>query len=120
MVLQLAGPILVAGLAVLQAQTAVPPRDRPTGPAPSVQVPGLFANSATNPYGNVFVVRALQPGVRDEGPSMATRDTKAQLRCGIMVVPADPSIDPKIAFKATGNPDPKMVIPLPPCPERKR
>ena len=61
----------------------------PTSPAPSK--PGALTRSPADPYRNLF-----QPPEVSSVPSSVT--PKAQVVCGMTVIPADPSVDPTMVL----------------------
>lgn len=102
-----------------EPQSTVRPSARPADI--EVQVQPLFEGRST-PFAGIFPARPSQPSQdRDRVyPTPIEVRPKTRIACGMVVIEGDPKVDPKILWKATVNPDPKMVMPRPPCPEDKR
>jgi hypothetical protein len=65
-------------------------------------VPSFAQASRANPYKNLFKPPDLKAVARAQQSDSVTRAREPRVVCGMKVIPADPSIDPK------------MIIPRPP------
>ena len=104
---------LVVGIAALLAVPAVSGPDQPTSSAPSTSlVPFQQQPSSSKPYRQLFEVPGLETSVKRPAPIATPR-----VVCGMTIIPADPSVDPKILV-APPREDTRhtpRVIPPPVC-----
>jgi hypothetical protein len=80
-----------------------------------VAVPGMAQQARTNPYSNLFKPRDLKEVARTQ--QSATPPAQSRTVCGMKLIPADPSIDPK--FVIPRNDDATKytirIVPPPAC-----
>jgi hypothetical protein len=99
-------------------------RFRATLTPAAVKDQGLF-EGRKGPFTGIFPDRAQQPEERLQNrtpPAAAETQPQPRIVCGMLLIPADPRIDPKIAWGDRGakvvNPDPKIAWPVRQCTDK--
>jgi hypothetical protein len=84
--------------------------------APSLLVP----KARRDPYRNLFQRRAIDPTLTRQQPEPA--DKKPEFSCHIVVIPADPRVDPRIVLPAPRDNDTHYTMRIiePPCTAAER
>ena len=103
--------------AIALSQSARPPAQ---GPASRDAPPALLSPSVKNPYAKLFGARPAVKGsqLRKEGQVTQATMGESEVRCGIVVVPANPEFDSGIRVGPTTPFRTKYTMGLiePPCP----
>jgi len=104
---------IVVLLMLTAAQTAVAGQSL-TAPRPTTRLGALRHAQRPDPYRKLFPTQSVTNVVESAVPKA---DTKPSVVCGMTIIPADPSLDPKMLFprKADGVDYKLRVITPPTC-----
>lgn len=80
-------------------------------------MPSFAQASRANPYQNLFKPPDLKAAARAEQRDNAARAKEPRVVCGMLVIPMDPNIDPKIFVERPADPTryTMRVVPPPVC-----
>lgn len=75
--------------------------------SPTARFGALRAPQSNDPYSQLFATQKLQAAVQQAESVVATRPKAV---CGMLIVPADPKVDPKIAIPPNKAPNLEFKI----------